>query len=70
VGYIRKPSLKELRHANAVAGTDAIRFNEVILNDCWLGGDKSLIEDEEKFLGVSSQLDKVIKIAQVELVEL
>ncbi len=70
VGYIRRPDRKILSHATAVAGTDAIKFNETILRDCWLGGDESLLDDDAKFLAISAQLDKVINTVQVELVEL
>ncbi len=70
VCYIKVPGRKELSHATAVAANDVFKFNEVILNDCWLAGDESMREDDAKFLGVSEQLGEIIEKAEVKIKKL
>lgn len=67
---IRKPDRKVLSHATAIAGNDPIKFNEIVLNDCWLGGDEDMREDDAKFMAISGQLGGIIEIAEVELKKL
>ena len=67
---IRKPDRKVLSHATAVAGSDPIKFNEVVLNDCWIDGDEEMKTDDAKFLAISGKLGEIIELAEVELKEL
>ena len=68
--YIRKPDRKILGHATSVAGDEPIKFNEIILNDCWLAGDESMREDDAKFFGISEKLAEIIDKAETEIKEL
>lgn len=70
VCYIRSPQRKDLSHATTVAGNDPFKFNEVIMKDCWLFGDDSMINDIDKFLGVSEQLGDIIEKAETKLKKL
>lgn len=70
VGIIKQPNRKILSHATAVAGSDPIKFNEVVLEDCWIAGDESLKTDDAKFLGISEKLADIIEKAEVALKEL
>lgn len=66
--YLKKPDRKTLSFASQ-AGTDPMKFNEVILKNCWLGGNEEIITDDSLFLAVSSKLDQVVEFKKAELVK-
>ncbi|MDR0206038.1 MAG: hypothetical protein LBI45_02110 [Bacteroidales bacterium] len=70
IGYLRKPSRKALSYASIAGQKDPLKFNEVLLNDCWLGGDDTIKTDDTKFLSVSQDLAKIVEVAEAELGEL
>ncbi|MBE6234756.1 MAG: hypothetical protein E7112_00805 [Bacteroidales bacterium] len=58
-GYFRKPTRQELSYA-AVASNqmkDAVKYSDVLMNSCWLGGDREIIERDEYFLGASPLIE-------------
>jgi acyl-coenzyme A synthetase/AMP-(fatty) acid ligase len=69
-GYLRKPDRKTLSYASSVAANDPLKFNEIILKNCWLGGDKALIDDDAYFLAVSAKMDELIQIKEATLEKL
>lgn len=68
--YLKPPSRKTLGYASVASKDDPLKFNEVILRDCWLGGDEELRTDDVLFLSVSSQLANIIQTKEAELEEL
>lgn len=68
VCYLRKPDRKVLSFASQV-GSDPMKFNEVILKNCWIGGDEEVLTDDSLFLAASSKLDQVIEFKKAELVK-
>lgn len=70
VCYLKKPSRKALGYASFASKNNPLNFNEVILNDCWLGGDESIKTDDAKFLGVSAVLTELIEVKEAELKKL
>ncbi len=42
VCYLKEPSRKALSFAAAAGQTDPLRYNEIILKDCWLAGDEEI----------------------------
>jgi hypothetical protein len=70
VGYLKKPGRSELSYAGKVGAQNPLDFSEAILQSCWLGGDETIKSNDEKFLAVSSQLEKVISVAEAEIKEL
>ena len=45
-------------------------FDETILRNCWLAGDKEIVDVDEYFYAVSKQLDEVIRFKTAELKKL
>ena len=70
VCYLKEPSRKALSFAAAAGQTDPLRYNEIILKDCWLAGDEEIQTNNGLFLSVSAQLPKLIDIKEAELVKL
>lgn len=60
--YLKKPSRKVISMATAVGGKDPIRFGELILENCWLGGDECIKTNDDLFLAANAILGNLIKI--------
>ena len=69
-GYLHAPSRKALGYASMVGKENPLKFNEVILNECWIDGDDELRTNDAYFLGLSEQLAALIQVKQVELTKL
>lgn len=70
VCYLRKPSRKALGYASVAGKDNPLRFNEVILNDCWLGGDEEIKTNDTLFLSVSAKIAELIQVEEAELEKL
>ncbi len=70
VCYLHKPDRNTMKAIASIGSTDPIRANEVLLANCWLGGDESIKEEDEKFFGVSTQLANLVEIKEAELKKL
>lgn len=68
--YLKKPSRKALGYASVAGKDNPLKFNEVILKDCWLAGDEEIQTDDTLFLSVSSKLTDLIQIKETELEKL
>lgn len=68
--YLRKPDRKTLSYASTAGQTDPLKFNEVLLKGCWLGGDEEIRTDDELFLSASAKLGELIQIKEAELKKL
>jgi hypothetical protein len=68
--YLRQPSRKTLSYASAAGRQDALKFNEILLNECWLGGDEDIRKNDSLFLSVSARLSEIVEIKEAELVKL
>ena len=68
--YLKKPDRTTMKAVASVGTADPIRANEILLENCWLGGDETIKTEDEKFFGVSSQLAQLIEIKEAELKKL
>lgn len=68
--YLRKPDRKILSYASTVGTKDPIKFNELLLQNCWLGGSEEIKTNDELFLGASAKLSELIQVKEAELVKL
>ena len=67
VCYLRKPTRRELSFATTAGKNDPLKFNETLLRGCWLGGSEAIRRDDDKFMGASGVLDKLVPYAEAEL---
>ncbi|MBQ7530841.1 MAG: hypothetical protein IJT12_03975 [Paludibacteraceae bacterium] len=67
---LRKPNRKELSYASVAGKNDPIKFNESILNACFVAGDQEILTDDYLFLAASAKLEGVIEIKTAELEKL
>lgn len=68
--YLRKPTRQILDLAMASSTKKNSMFNEVILRNCWLAGDRNILEDDDLFMGAAAKLSGIINFKEAELEEL
>ena len=59
-----------MSYASSIGTKDPIKFNEVILKSCWLGGDEVIKTDDALFMGVSQVLAEVIQVREASIEKL
>lgn len=65
--YLRTPDRKTLSYAASVGSKDVIKFNEILLNSCWLGGSEEIKTNDTLFLSASGKLAELIEVKEAEL---
>ena len=70
IGYLKKPDRKTLGYASTVGSKNPIKFNEIILSNCWLGGSEDIKTDDSLFLSAGQVLADLIQVKEAELVNL
>ena len=68
--YLRTPDRQTLSYASTLATKDPLKFNEVVLNNCWRGGEEEIKTDDALFLAASSKLPDLIQIKEATLEKL
>lgn len=68
--FLHSPTRQVLDAAMASSKKKDSMFNETIIKNCWLAGDKAIITNDEYFLSVSTQVNELIKFKESELEEL
>jgi hypothetical protein len=70
VAYLKKPDRITLKAMAACAQSDPIKVGELLLENCWLGGDETIKTDDEKFLGAVGEMGKLVEVKNAELKKL
>ena len=70
VCYLRTPDRKTMSFAASVATKDPLKFNEILLSNCWLGGDEEIKTQDDLFLAASSKIAEIIQIKEAGLEKL
>ena len=60
-GYFKKPDLDIIGLTTKYAENSPVKAGEVMLDNCWIGGDKIIKEDSEMKLGAMTQLKGIFK---------
>ncbi len=68
--YLKTPDRKTLSFASSIATKDPLKFNEILLNNCWLGGDEEIKTNDSLFLAAASKLSDLIEVKEAELEKL
>ena len=68
--YLHKPDRNTLRLAFSKAATDPMGMTEVVLTNCWLGGDNEVKDDNSYFVGAMSQVQELIEVKEASLKKL
>jgi len=68
--YLKKPDRKTLSFATTVGQSDPMKFNEIVLNNCWVSGDESIKTKDELFFAVVAKLNELIEVKSAEIKKL
>lgn len=68
--YLRKPSRQELSYATTLVMKNPIKYQEALLNACWLDGDSEMKTDDDLFYAVSQKIAEITEIKEAELKKL
>lgn len=66
-GYLRRPDRRIIASANVLGGVDGLKIKEILLRNCWLGGDSALLDEDRYFLGILPHADAIIEIVESDL---
>lgn len=58
--YFKQPDRKTIAAAGVIAKNDPMKYNEFVLANCCLGGDRELLNDDSVFYGLSQKIDELI----------
>lgn len=72
VCYLKTPTRHILGFASAGSegGKQGIKYNEILLKNCWVGGSEEMKTDDALFLSVSGKLNELLDIKEAELEKL
>ena len=68
--FLKKPSRKSIGYASVGSKNNPIKFNEIMLKECWLGGDEQIMTNDDLFLAAGVQLAELVQVKEAELVKL
>lgn len=68
--FIHKPDRNILDLASINSRQKESKFNETILTNCWLAGDKEIVSNDDYFFAAGKELSEIIKFKTAELKEL
>jgi len=68
--YLRSPDRKTLSYASNIGSSDPMKFNEILLKNCWLAGDEEIQTNDSLFMSVSSKLAEIIEFKEAKLEKL
>lgn len=69
--YLKNPDRRTLSLAmTKIAKNDIMGGSEVLLENCWLGGNPEIKTDDELFMGAISKVGELIQVKEAELEKL
>ncbi len=68
--YLHRPSRNAIAAASVVGKEDPFKFAEIIIANCWLGGDEELRTEDKYFMGLSQKVSDLVEIKVGELKKL
>lgn len=70
IGLFKKPSREVLRMVSDLKETNPIGFSEQIGNNCFVDGDRELLEKDEHFIPIMPLLAELVEYGTAELLKL
>lgn len=68
-GFFRKPTRQEISYASVASNQmkDVIKYSETLMNSCWLGGDRDILDKDEYFIGAMGVIEALaeVKVGEV-----
>lgn len=67
VCYLKKASRNTLRAALTFLDKDRIKYMEIIIENCWLGGDEAIKKEDEYFYGLMTVVPELAAAKDAEI---
>lgn len=68
VAYARNATRQEISFCSTIK--DPVRFNEALLNKCWLDGDEEIKSKDSIFMGLAGQIAQLMHSEEVKMEKL
>lgn len=68
--YLKPPTRQILEYCRQTANNNVTRFNETMIEQCWLGGDEDIKAVDKYFRGLSNKLGELIEVVEGNLLKL
>jgi hypothetical protein len=65
--YLKKPSRQALGKVMGIMNSNPVKANEILLADCWVGGDDRAKTDDEAFLSLCEAMGDLITVRKAEI---
>lgn len=65
--YLKTPDRKVLSAASTLAQENPLKFNEILLENCWICGDEVIKTNDVLFLSACSKLGNLIETKEASL---
>lgn len=70
VGYFHTPTRKAYSYASVAGQKDPMEFNSILFKESFLGGDIEIIENNDYFMSISQNVEKLMNLMVVEVEKL
>jgi hypothetical protein len=70
IGLFKKPSRQVISMATALQENEPMKFMEVIADNCFVAGDRELLDDDDCFLAIMPMLNQLRELKTAQLVKL
>lgn len=72
VAYFRKPTRQEISYASVASNQmkDVIKYSETLMNSCFVGGDREILEKDEYFIGAMAVIEALAEVKTGEVKKL
>lgn len=69
---MHKPSRTDLSYAIAGSsqGADTVKFVELLMRQCWIDGDREILEDDDYFLAAMPVVQRLAEVKEAEIKKL
>lgn len=68
--YLKRPDRQTLKAADAIGSADPMRYNEILLENCWIAGDDIIKINDTYFMQVVPVLSELVDYGRAEIKKL
>jgi len=70
IGLFKKPDRKIISMASAVAATDPLEYVATVAENCFVEGDRELLDQDDYFLGIVPVINELVETKTATLLKL
>ena len=64
IAYFKAPDRKTLGFASSTSNGDNIMYKEIIANNCFVDGDREILENDKYFLAFSTEVLNLVEVIE------